>query len=127
MLRPGSLQLLGLVVATSFVVATLLVQWFSRVDVATTVSRHDLIVFPFFCILNHDLSFRLRPLFSCHHFSSKSGLLFLVALHIVTSVLGCDHISISTAQVLVCDFLFLVVTSFVVHFPSSGHNLNSLL
>ena len=63
MLRPGSLQVLGLVVAMSFVVATLLAQWFSRVDAATTVSCRDLVVFPFFCIMSHDLSFRLRAPF----------------------------------------------------------------
>ena len=91
MLRPGSLQLLGLMVLTSFMVATLLAQCFSRVDVATTVSRHNLVVFPFFYILSHDLS-------------SESELLFLVALHIATSVLSCDHISVSTALVQVMTF-----------------------
>ena len=93
LLRLVSLQLLGLMVATSFVVATLLAQCFSRVDVTTTVSRRDLVVFPFFCILSHDLSFEL-------------GLLFLVTLHIVTSVLSCDHISVSTALLQVVTFFF---------------------
>ena len=68
-------------VATSFIVATLLAQCFSRVDVATTVSCHDIVVFLFFRLLSHDLS-------------SESGLLFLIALHVATSVLGCDHISV---------------------------------
>ena len=51
-------------VATSFVVMTLLAQCFLRVDVATMVSRRNLFVFPFYCFLSHDLSFRLRPPFS---------------------------------------------------------------
>ena len=115
-------------VATSFVVVTLLAQCFSRIDVATTVSRRDLVVFPFFCIPSHDLS-------------SKSGLLFLVALHIATSVLSCDHISVSTALLQVVTSFFWsrpclwssafkgfefklrpqcdVAISFNVHFPSS--------
>ena len=57
------------------------------------ISRRDLVVFPFYCIPSHDLS-------------SLSRLLFFVALHIATSVLGCDHISVSTANVLGRDFLF---------------------
>ena len=135
-LRPDSLQLLGLMVATSFVVATLLAQCFSRIDVATTVSRRDLVVFPFFCILSHDLN-------------SKSGLLFLVVLHVAILVLSCDHIFVSTALLQVVTSFFWsrpclwsstftgfefklrpqcdVTISFDVHFPSSGRNLNSLL
>ena len=123
-------------VATSFVVATLLAQCFTRVDVATTVSGRDIVVFLFFWFLSHDLS-------------SESGLLFLVALHVATSVLGCDHISVSTARLQVMTFFFLsrpcwcssaftgfkfksrpqgdVATFFDVQFSSSGHNLNSLL
>ena len=93
-------------VATSFVVATLLAQCFSRVDVATMVSRCDLFVFPFYCILSHDLSFRLQPPFSCHHFSSESGLLFLVALHVATSFLGCNHIYVSAASTQVVTSFF---------------------
>ena len=83
------------------VVVTLLAQCFSRVDVTTMVSRSDLVVFPFYCILSHDLS-------------SLSALLFFVVLHVATSILGCGHISISTAYVLGCDFFFLVATLFVV-------------
>ena len=56
LLRPRSLQLLGLMVATSFMVATLLALCFSKVDVATTVSRRDFVVFLFFCFMSHDLS-----------------------------------------------------------------------
>ena len=121
-------------VATSFVVVTLLAQCFSRIDVTTTVSIRDLVVFPFFCILSHDLS-------------SKSGLLFLVALHVATSVLSCDHISVSIALLQVVTSFFWsrpclwsstftgfefklrpqcdVVISFDVHFPSSGRNHTS--
>ena len=73
-------------------VVTSLAQCFSRVDVATMVSRRDLVVFPFYSILSHDLS-------------SLSGLLFFVALHVATSVLGCDHISVFTAYVLGCDLV----------------------
>ena len=123
-------------VATSFVVTTLLAQCFSRIDVATTVSLCDLVVFPLFWFLSHDLSY-------------ESGLLFLVELHVATSVLSCDHISVSTALFQVVTFFFWsrpclwssaftgfefksrpqgdVATSFDVHFPSSGFNLNSLL
>ena len=123
-------------VATSFVVATLLAQCFSRFDVATMVSRRDLVVFPFFRIPSQNLS-------------SESGPLFLVALHVATSVLSCDHISVSTALLQVVTFFFWsrpclwssaftgfefklrpqgdVATSFDVHFPSAGRNLNSLL
>ena len=100
LLRPDSLQLLGLMVATSFMVATLLARCSSRVDVATMVSRRDIVVFLFFWLLSHDLS-------------SESGLLFLVALHVMTSVLGCDHISVyklTSGR----DFLFLVAILLVV-------------
>ena len=93
MLRPDSLLLLGLMVATSFVVTTLLAQCFSRVDVATIVSRCDLVVFSFFRFLSHDLK-------------SLSGLLFFVALHIATLVLGCDHFSVSAASTQVVTSFF---------------------
>ena len=56
MLRPDFMQLLELMVATSFMVATLLAQCFSKVDVATTISRRDFVVFLFFCVLSHNLS-----------------------------------------------------------------------
>ena len=56
LLQPDSLQLLGLMVGTSFMVATLLAQGFSRVDVATTVSRSDFVFFLFVFVLSHDLS-----------------------------------------------------------------------
>ena len=99
-LRPYSLQLLGLMVATSFVVATLFAQCFFRVDVTTTVSCRDILVFLFFWLLSHDLS-------------SESRLLFLVALHSATSVLGCNHISVYKL-ISRCDFLFLVAILVVV-------------
>ena len=127
------MQLLGLMVATSFVVATLLTQCFSRIDVATTVSLCDLVVFPFSWFLSYDLS-------------SELGLLFLIELHVATSVLCSDHISVSTALLLVVTFFFWsrpcwwfyaftsfkfksrpqgdVATSFDVHFPSSSRNFN---
>ena len=91
-------------VATSIIVATLLAKLFSKIDVATSFLH------PFYCILHHNLSSWLRPCFACHHFSSELGLLFLVALYVATSVLGGDHISISTALTLGRDFLFLVAT-----------------
>ena len=100
LLQPDSLQLLGLMVATSFMVATLLAQCSSRVDVATMVSRRDIVVFLFFWLMSHDLS-------------SELGLLFLVALYITTSVLGCDHIyvcKLTSGR----DFLFLVTILLVV-------------
>ena len=93
LLRPDSLLLLGLMVVTSFVVATLLAQCFSRVDVATMVSHRDLVVFSFFWFLSHDLS-------------SLSGLLFFVALHVATSILGYDHFSVSTASTEVVTSFF---------------------
>ena len=43
------------------------------------------------------LGFTSLPRFSCHHFSYELGLLFFVALHVATSVLGCDHSSVSSA------------------------------
>ena len=60
-------KLLGLMVATSFVVATLLAQCFSKVDVETTVSCRNFVVFIFFCFLSHDLSFEsgLSSLLRC--------------------------------------------------------------
>ena len=79
-------------------VGTSLAQCFSRVDVATMVSHRDLVIFPFYSIMSHDLS-------------SLSGLIFFIALHVATLVLGCDHISASTAYFLGCNFLF------------SGHDL----
>ena len=63
LLRPDSLLLHGLMVATSFVVTTLFSQYFSRVDVATTVSCRDIVVFLFFWLLSCESRFRLRPLF----------------------------------------------------------------
>ena len=112
-LRPGffncdqaSCSFINLVVTTSIGVATSLAHLFSRIDVATLVSRHNLVVVSFCCILSHDLNFRLQPPFSCHHFSFESGLPFLVALYVATSVLGCDHISISTASPQVMTFFF---------------------
>ena len=57
-------------------------------------------------ILSHDFSFRLQPPFSFHHFSSESGLSFLIALYVATSVFGCDHISVSTALPQVVTFVF---------------------
>ena len=83
MLRADSLQLLRLMVATSFVVTTLLTQCFSRIDVATTVSLCHLVAFPFSRFLSYDLS-------------SELGLLFLIELHVAISVLSSDHISVST-------------------------------
>ena len=100
LLRPDSLQLLGIMVATSFVVATLFAQCFFRVNVVTTVSCRDIVVFLFFWLLSHDLS-------------SKSRLLFLVALHVATSVLGCNHISVYKL-ISGCDFLLLVAILLVV-------------
>ena len=104
-------------VATSFVVATLLAQCFSRVDVATTVSRRDIVVFLFFWLLTHVLS-------------SESGLFFLIALHVATSVLSRDHNPVPTAFTsfeLRLRPQVDVATSLDVHFPSSGSRLNSLL
>ena len=100
LLRPDSLLLLVLMVATSFVGATLFAQCFLRVDVVTTVSCRGIVVFLFFWLLSHDLS-------------SKSGLLFLVALHIATSVLGCNHIYVYKL-ISGCGFLFLVAILLVV-------------
>ena len=102
----ASCSFFDLVVVTSIGVATSLAHLFSRIDVATLVSRRNLVVVPFCCILSHDLSFRLQPPFSCHHFSSELGIPFLAALSVVISVLGCDHISISTASPQVVTFLF---------------------
>ena len=100
LLQLDSLQLLGLMVMTSFMVATLLAQCSSRVDVATTVSRRDIVVFLFFRLLSHDLS-------------SELGLLFLVALYVTTSVLGCNHILVCKLT-LGRDFIFLVAILLVV-------------
>ena len=112
-LQPGffscdqaSCSFVDLVVATLIGVATSLAHLFSIIDVATLVSHCNLVVVPFCCILSHDLSFRLQPPFSCHHFSSELGLPFLVALYVATSVLGCDHISISNASPQVMTFFF---------------------
>ena len=93
-------------VATSFMVATLLAQCFLRVDVATMVSRRDLVVFPFYYILIHDLSFKLRPPFSGHN-------LVCGLLPSQVSKLSHDHKVMSR-----------LLSMFI---PSSGHNLNSLL
>ena len=87
-------------VMISFMVATLLAQCSSSVDVTTTVLRRDIVDFLFFWLLSHNLS-------------SESGLLFLVALHVATSVFGCNHISVYK-MISGCDFLFLVVTLLVV-------------
>ena len=56
-------SMLGSIVATSFVVATLIALCFSRIDVTTTVSCRDIIVFLFSWLLSCDLNFRLRPPF----------------------------------------------------------------
>ena len=84
-----SLQVLGLMVATSCMVATLLAQCFSKVDVSTTVSRHDFVVFIFFCVLSQDsfpccterrdFSFKSRPHLCSYCISSGRDFLFLVA------------------------------------------------
>ena len=66
-------------------VATSLAQLFSRIDVATLVSRRNLVVVPF-----------------CYN--SESRLQFLAILHVATSVLGCDHISVSIASPQVVTF-----------------------
>ena len=89
LLRPDSLQLLGLMVATSFMVATLLAQCFSKVDVATTVSRRDFVVFLFFCVMSQDsfpccaarrdFGFKSRPHFCSYYITSGRDFLFLVA------------------------------------------------
>ena len=87
-------------------VETFLAQLFSRIAVATLVSRRNLVSFPFVAILSHDFNFRLQRPFSCHHFSSESGLPFLAALHVATSVLGCNHVSVSTTSPQVVTFFF---------------------
>ena len=82
LLQPDSLLLLGLMVLASFVVATLFAQCFSRVDVVTSVSCRDIVVFLFFRLLSGDLSFRLRP----HLFfwlTSGHDFLFLVTTLLV--------------------------------------------
>ena len=100
LLRSDSLLLLELMVATSFVVSTLFAQCFSRVYVMATVSCRDIVVFLFFWLLSHDLS-------------PESRFLFIIALHIATSTLGCNHISVYKL-ILGCDFLFLVAILLVV-------------
>ena len=75
--------MLGSMVATSFVVPTLFAQCFSRIDVATTVSCRDIIVFLFSCLLSHNLSsesglFSLLRYMSRLHFSVVTLLLFLL-------------------------------------------------
>ena len=90
-LQPGFLQLRLLVDVTSIVVATYLAQLFSRVNVATLVSRRNLVVVPFCC-------------------NSESRLQFLAALHVATSVLSCDQISVSTASQVVTLFFRLQPT-----------------
>ena len=93
-LRPGFLQLRCLAVATSIVVATFLAQLFSRVDVVTLVSRRNLVVVPF-----------------CYN--SESRLQFFAVLHVATSVLGCDHISVSTASPHILTFFFRLQPPFL--------------
>ena len=93
-------------VATSFMVVTLLAQCFSRVDVATMVSRRDLVVFPFYYILSHDLSFKLRPPFSGHD--------------LVCGLLPSQVSNLSRDHKVMSRLLLMFI-------PSSGHNLNSLL
>ena len=56
LLQPNSLLLYGLMVATSFIVAILFSQCFSKVDVVTTVSCRDIVVFLFFWFLSCDLN-----------------------------------------------------------------------
>ena len=82
-LRPDSLHLFGLMVATSFVVMTLLAQCFSRVDVATTVSHRDLVcgLLPLqVSNLSRDLKVMSRPLF-----------MFISLLLVATSILCCNQ------------------------------------
>ena len=56
---------------------------------------------------------RGRDTFSCHHFIFGSGLPFLAALHVATSVLSCDHIYVSTAFPQVVTFFFRLQPPFL--------------
>ena len=107
-----SCSMLGSMVATSFVVATLFAQCFSRVDVVTTVSCRDIIVFLFFWLLSCDNSLGCDHLSVCM-MTLGHNFLFLVA---IVLVVFCLHM-----------FQFYVATSFDVQFSSSGRNFNSLL
>ena len=94
-----SLQLLGLMVATSFVVATLFARCFSKIDVATTVSCRNIIVLLFSWLLSSDLNFMSRPPFCLYDdFRSCCDFLFLVANVLVVFCLHRFQFYVATSR-----------------------------
>ena len=96
LLQPDSLLLPGLMVATSFVVATLFAQCFSRVNAATTVSCRDIIVLLFIWFLSRDCVGGLLPsqvsnLRRDLKVMSRPLLMSISFLLVATSVLCCNQ------------------------------------
>ena len=103
-------------VATSFVVATAFAQCSFNVDVATSVSCRDIIVFLFFQLLSCDISL------SCDHFSvcmmtSCCDFDFLVAIMLVVFLP-------SYASIVCRDLKVLLQPKFLLLGSSSGRDLN---
>ena len=90
-------SMLGSMVATSFVVATLFAQCFSIIDVATMVSCRDIIVFLVSWLLSCDL------ILGCDHpsvcrMTSCCDFLFLVAIVLVVFCLHRFHFYVATSR-----------------------------
>ena len=106
-------------VATSFIVATSFSQCLFSVDVATSVTCRDIVVFLFFQLQSCDNSFRLRPLFSLYD-DFRLSLGFL-GRDCVGGLLP-SQVLIFCRDLMVMSRPLLLPISF-----SSGRNLSSLL
>ena len=106
-------------VATSFVVATSFAQCSFSVDVATSVTCRDVIVFLFFQLLICDISFRLLPLFCLYDdFMLRLGFLGRNCVGGLLAFICFNFMSRPHGD---------VATSFASHFFSSGCNLSFTL